>query len=278
MSAAVSEAELISESQEAAKEIAELYEKREFAKAIRLIMSLADRANQYIADKTPWVIAKENPQAPEVQNICSTGINLFRLLIIYLKPVLPGLAQQTEEFLNISALQWSDAETFLLDHQINKFKLIMTRVESTKVEAMVEASKESLGEQQAAQKNSVDSPLTKDPISDEIEFPEFANVDLRIAKILKAEHVEGADKLLKITLGLGMNDTGEEEIRTVFSGIKSAYEPEQLNGMFTVLVANLKPRKMKFGVSEGMILAAGEGPDIYLLEPHTGAQAGLRIT
>lgn len=281
LSAEISEPELITECQQVASEIAELYEKREFAKAIRLIMSLADKANQYIAEKTPWVIAKENPQSSEVQNICSTGLNLFRLLVIYLKPVLPGLAKQVEEFLNVPELQWQDVEFLLLDHQINPFKPLMTRVESSKVDAMVEASKDSLNTENSLGKNEnakVDSPLANDPISEEIEFPDFAKVDLRIAKIVQAEHVEGADKLLKITLDLGLNAVGEQQIRTVFSGIKSAYEPEQLNGMYTVLVANLKPRKMKFGLSEGMILAAGEGKDIYLLEPHEGAQAGLRIT
>jgi methionyl-tRNA synthetase len=281
LSAEVSEPDLIADCQQTTTEIAELYEQREFSKAIRLIMSLADKANQYIADKTPWVLAKENPQALEVQNICSTGLNLFRLLIIYLKPVLPNLANQVEEFLNVSALQWQDAESLLLDHQINKFKPLMTRVESTKVDAMVEASKENLNTQENSSvdaSDKVDSPLSNDPISDEIEFPDFAKVDLRIAKIVEANYVEGADKLLKITLDLGLNAAGEQQIRTVFSGIKSAYKPEQLNGMYTVLVANLKSRKMKFGVSEGMILAAGEGDDIYLLEPHKGAQAGLRIT
>lgn len=154
----------------------------------------------------------------------------------------------------------------------------MTRVENSKVDAMVEASKESLGEQEKPASSAVDSPLANDPISAEIEFPDFAKVDLRIARIIQAEHVEGADKLLKLTLDLGLNAQGEQQTRTVFSGIKSAYEPEKLNGMYTVLVANLKPRKMKFGVSEGMILAAGEGQEIYLLEPHEGAVAGLRIT
>ena len=281
LSADISEPELISECQQAATEIADLYEQREFAKAIRLIMSLADKANQYIAEKTPWVIAKQNPQSLEVQNICSTGLNLFRLLVIYLKPVLPDLAKQVEEFLNVPALQWLDAESLLLDHQINPFKPLMTRVEISKVDAMVEASKDSLSTEDSTSENAantVNSPLANDPISDEIEFPEFAKIDLRIAKIVQAEYVEGADKLLKITLDLGLNADGEQQVRTVFSGIKSAYKPEQLSGMFTVLVANLKPRKMKFGVSEGMILAAGEGEDIYLHEPHEGAQAGLRIT
>ncbi len=269
--------ELLSESQQAASEIAALYEQREFAKAIRLIMSLADRANQYIADKAPWVLAKENPQSEEVQQICSVGLNLFRLIMLYLKPVLPRLAQDSENFLNIPPLNWQDADSLLEDHAIQSFKALMTRIESSKVDAMVDASKDSLSARSASAEPT-SSPLAKEAIASEIEFADFAKVDLRIARIVQAEYVEGADKLLKITLDLGKNAQGEPELRTVFSGIKSAYKPEQLDGRYTVLVANLKPRKMKFGLSEGMILAAGEGEDIYLLEPHAGAQAGMRIT
>ncbi len=277
LSAATSEHELIGEFQNCSAEIADWYESRDYSAAIRLIMELADKANQYIANKQPWVLAKEKPQSEEVQNICSTGINLFRILVIYLKPVLPKLAVQVEEFLNVQALQWQDAEHLLLEHRINPFQPLMTRVESTKVEAMVDASKESLSEQENNQAADVDSPLSREPLAAEIEFPDFAKVDLRIAKIINAEHVEGADKLLKLILDLGLDSKGIQQTRTVFSGIKSAYEPEQLIGMHTVVVANLKARKMKFGLSEGMILAAGEGKEIYLLEPHAGAVAGLRI-
>jgi len=269
---------LLEEFQAAGDEVAALYENREFSKAVRQIMALADKANQYIAERQPWVIAKENPQSPEVQAICTTGINLFRILVIYLKPILPEIAEKVESFLQVDPLQWQDSTSLLTNHAIDKFKPLMTRVETDKVDQMIDASKESLstGESPAAPVD--DSPLGKDPISEEIEFPDFAKVDLRVVKILNAVHVEGADKLLKLTLSLGQDSDGEEITRTVFSGIKAAYEPEKLVGMHTVMVANLKPRKMKFGLSEGMILASGAGNEVYLLEPHAGAVPGMRIT
>lgn len=276
---------LSAEFQAAADEIAQCYEQREFNRAMRLIMALADKANAYIADKQPWVIAKENKQAPEIQQICSVGLNLFRILVIYLKPVLPKIAEQVENFLQVAPLQWNDSQSLLFGHQISKFKALMTRVESDKIEQMIEASKESLApandtsqEKKDVSESTVDSPLAQQPIGDEIEFPDFAKLDLRIARIAKAEHVEGADKLLKITLDLGHNGDGEAVTRTVFSGIKAYYKPEDLDGKLTVMVANLKPRKMKFGVSEGMILAAGEDPEVYLLEPFPGAKPGMKIT
>ena len=273
--------ELISEFQKTGDEIAALFEAREFSKAIRLIMSLADKANQYIAEQQPWVIAKENPQAEEVQTICSTGLNLFRILLIYLKPVLPVIAEKGESFLQVKPLVWNDAQSLLTDHEIGRFEPLMTRIELSKVEDMVEASKESLVAEEKT-KNPTDTAaktaLGKDPISAEIEFPDFAKVDLRIVKVINAEHVEGADKLLKLTLSLGPNAAGEEETRTVFSGIKAAYDPQKLIGMHTVMVANLKPRQMKFGLSEGMILASGEADKVFLLEPHEGAEPGTRVT
>ena len=269
---------LLEEFQAAGDEVTALYENREFSKAVRQIMALADKANQYIAERQPWVIAKENRQSPDVQAICTTGINLFRILVIYLKPILPEIAEKVESFLKVDPLQWQDSTSLLTNHAIDKFKPLMTRVETDKVDQMIDASKESLstGESPAAPVD--DSPLGKDPISEEIEFPDFAKVDLRVVKILNAVHVEGADKLLKLTLSLGQDSDGEEITRTVFSGIKAAYEPEKLVGMHTVMVANLKPRKMKFGLSEGMILASGAGNEVYLLEPHAGAVPGMRIT
>jgi len=282
------EPELVQEFQDAAAEIAGLYDNREFSKAIRAIMALADKANQYIAEQQPWVIAKEDPQAAKVQAVCSTGLNLFRLLVIYLKPVLPQIAEKAEAFLNVKALSWNDAGQVLTDHGIARFVPLMTRIESSKIDDMVEASKESLVTNDNSENtdatnasNTADTPNTptgKDPVSDEIEFPDFAKVDLRIVKIIQAEHVEGADKLLKLTLSLGPDADGNDLLRTVFSGIKSAYNPDKLVGMHTVMVANLKPRQMKFGLSEGMILASGEGSDIYLLEPHEGAVPGTRVT
>jgi methionyl-tRNA synthetase len=266
------EPELVNEFIAAGDEIAELYEHREFNKAIRAIISLADRANQYIDEKKPWVLAKQENSESEVHAVCSVGINLFRVLLTYLKPVLPVMARKGEEFLN-SSLDWTALEAPLLGHQLSKFKPLMTRIEAKQVEAMIEASKEeqphknekpSEPEKKVA-KSGGDKPET-------IEFEDFAKIDLRIAEIIAADHVEGADKLLRLTLSLG---DGE---RQVFAGIKAAYRPEDLVGKLTVMVANLAARKMRFGLSEGMVLAAGPGgEDIFLLEPDKGASAGMQV-
>lgn len=254
--------------------IAELYENREFAKAMREIMALADSANEYIAAQAPWSLAKQEGTEQQVLDICSLGVNMFRALLTYLTPVLPKLSQDAEVFLNES-LSWEAPIAFRGGETINKFKPLLTRVEQEKVDAMVEASKEALAAQQPAEtvtEAATDSELAKEPLAEEINFDDFAKVDLRVALIAKAEHVEGANKLLRLTLDLG------GETRNVFSGIKSAYQPEELEGKLTVMVANLAPRKMKFGVSEGMVLAAGPGKkEIYLLEPHSGAKPGQRV-
>ncbi len=250
-----------------AESIAARYEKREYALAMREIMALADQANQFIDEHKPWVLIKQEDQLDQVQQVCTAGINAFRSLCVLLKPVLPHLVEEAEAFLNIEALTWADIEQPLLGHTINKFKPLMTRIEIQTIEAMVEQSKEDLGVQ-------VDpnSPLGQDPISDEINFDEFAKVDLRVAKIVAAQHVDGADKLLQLTLDLG------GETRNVFAGIKSAYAPEDLEGKLTVMVANLAPRKMRFGMSEGMVLAAGPGgSDLFVLNPDDGAQPGMRV-
>jgi len=256
----------------AAPGIAEAYEGRDFARAMREIMGLADRANAWIADKAPWSLAKQEGKQDEVQAICAQGINLFRQLVIFLKPVLPVLATDAEAFLNVAPLTWADHQTRLSNHQLNPFKALMSRIDPAKVEAMTAASKEDL----AASQTSVvtgNGELTKDPLSAEIDFDTFAAVDLRVALILKAEAVEGADKLLRLTLDIG------DEQRNVFSGIKSAYpDPAKLEGRLTMMIANLKPRKMRFGVSEGMVMAAGPGgEEIYLLSPDSGAKPGQRI-
>lgn len=269
--------ELIAGIQQAKDEITRHFDQREYGKAVRLIMALADKANQYINDKQPWVIARGDPQSSELQAICSTGINAFRLLICYLKPVLPLMAARAEEFLGVKPLQWSDIDTQLSGHRINRFKPLMTRVETDKVQAMINATQQEYQRQQ----NGKSKTVTEDSsgLEPEIEFDDFARIDLRIAAIISAEQVEGADKLLKLTLDLGPDKNGDPLTRTVFSGIKSAYQPADLKGMLTVVVANLKPRKMKFGLSEGMILAAGPGgKDIWLLEPHSGAKPGMRVT
>ena len=274
--------DLLAEIQAAKNEIGDYFEARKYSKAIRLIMALADKANQYINDKEPWVIAKTDKQSPELQAICSSGINAFRLLMCYLKPVLPKMAADAEQFLAIEPLLWDHADSLLVGHKINKFKPLMTRVESDKVQAMVDATQKEF-EVQARSKTKSDT--TKQPLENttgfesEIDFNDFAKVDLRVAEITSAEHVEGADKLLKLVLNLGKDKNEKDIMRTVFSGIKSAYDPDKLVGMLTVVVANLKPRKMKFGMSEGMILAAGPGgKEIWLFEPHVGAQPGMRIT
>ena len=250
---------------DAQSQIAHLYDSREYGKAMREIMALADKANQYIDDKKPWLIAKESGQDQVLQQVCSVGLNLFRILIVYLKPVLPKLAQDAEVFLNLSSQAWPIAAQPLLNHRINLFTPLMTRVDPEKIAAIVEASKENLEKPQPPQKRF-------DPIAEPIEIDDFAKIDLRIAKILQAEHVEGAEKLLHLTVDIG------DETRSIFAGIKSAYAPEDLIGKLTVVVANLKPRKMRFGLSEGMVLAAGPGgKDIWVITPDTGAQPGMRV-
>ncbi|MEM1111350.1 MAG: methionine--tRNA ligase [Pseudomonadota bacterium] len=258
---------LLQEFQDAGVAIADLFEARDYNKAIREIVALADRANQYIDDGKPWVLAKEDGREHDVHNICSVGINLFRVLMTYLKPVLPRMAERAEDFLACS-LDWTALEGPLVDHTINKFKPLMTRIEAAQVEAMVDSSKESSEVPSSATAESA-SPAEDNTI----QFEDFAKIDLRVARIARAEHVDGADKLLKLTLELG-----ELGSRQVFAGIKSAYQPDQLEGKLTVVVANLAARKMRFGLSEGMVLAAGPGgDDIYLLEPHPGAEPGMAV-
>lgn len=264
LSATPADPELWQRFVDAGDTIAAHYEARDFGKAIREIMALADKANEYIATKEPWKMAKQPDAEADVIAVCSLGINMFRALLTYLKPVLPALAVKAEAFLG-ETLSWNAPISYRGNEQINAFKPLMTRIEKTKVDAMIEAS-------QQAQKPAQIGPLADEPLMDEISFDQFAKVDLRVALITRAEHVEGANKLLRLTLDIG------GETRNVFSGIKSAYSPEDLEGKLTVMVANLKPRKMKFGISEGMVLAAGPGEkEIYLLEPHNGAVPGQRV-
>ena len=250
-----------------ADSIANYYENREFGKAIREIMAQADSVNEYIAEQEPWKRNKDQDQKQQVQDICSLGINLFRIILIYLKPVVPVMAEAGEFFLN-DKLSWESIKQPLLSHKINQFKPLMQRVDKDKVEAMVSASKEETN----PEKKASSGPLSVNPIANEISFDDFVKVDLRVARIINAEIVEGADKLLKLTLDLG----GEK--RQVFSGIKASYDPEKLIGQLTVTAANLAPRKMRFGISEGMVLAAADEEGIYLLEPDSGAKPGQRIT
>ncbi|OEC39504.1 methionine--tRNA ligase [Pseudomonas sp. 1D4] len=265
--------ELFAEFASAAPSIAEAYENRDFARAMREIMALADRANAWIADKAPWALNKQDGKQAEVQAICAAGVNLFRQLVIFLKPVLPNLAAAAEQFLNVAPLSWNDHQVLLADHDLNPFNPLMTRIDPVKIDAMIAASKEDLAAQNATPAPAGNGELTKEPLAPEIAFDAFAAVDLRIALIEKAEFVEGADKLLRLTLDIG------DAKRNVFSGIKSAYpDPSKLEGRLTLYVANLAARKMKFGVSEGMVLAAGPGgEEIYLLSPDSGAKPGQRV-
>jgi methionyl-tRNA synthetase len=252
----------------AGEQIADYYEHREYNKAVREIMAQADKANVYIDDNKPWVLAKEEGREDDVQKICTQGLNMFRLLMTYLKPILPATAEKSEAFLN-TELTWSSIDQPLLAHGINKFKPLLTRIEKEQIEAMTE---ESIENQTVPQETVTTGPLADDPIADEISFDDFVKVDLRVAKIVKAEHVEGADKLLQLTLDLG------GQTKNVFAGIKSAYKPEDLEGKLTVMVANLAPRKMRFGMSEGMVLAAGPGgKDLFILNPDEGAIPGMKV-
>ncbi|MDD4863796.1 MAG: methionine--tRNA ligase [Alishewanella agri] len=281
LSASLSEPELFADFINAGDSIAQSYEQREFARAIRDIMALADKANQYIDAKAPWVLVKDDSKQQEAHDVCSMGLNLFRVLMHYLKPVLPKMASDSEAFLNTELL-WANYREPLLNHAINPFKALMQRVDPVKVQAMVDASKENL--QPTAEPVTVAKAETakaevkvvsseREPISDTISIDDFAKIDLRVATIIDAKPVEGADKLVQLQLDIGGGET-----RQVFAGIKAAYTPESLVGRQTVMVANLAPRKMRFGLSEGMVLAAGPGgSDIFLLKPDQGASAGMRV-
>ena len=260
--------------------IAQLYEGREYGKAMREIMALADMANAYVADAAPWQLIKDETKQEEAHQVCSNALNLFRILVTYLKPVLPKLADDVEAFLQFP-LTWDNLNADLADHKIAKFKALMQRIDMKSIVAIIEASKDNLVPIQETNNASteqdhapvdISNPLESDPISAEISFEDFAKIDLRIARIAKAEHVPDANKLLKLQLDLG------GETKQVFAGIKSAYTPEDLEGKLTVMVANLAPRKMRFGISEGMVLAAGPGnKDLWILEPDEGAQPGMRV-
>ena len=245
----------------ASEEIAGHFERREYSKAVRAVMRLTDEANRYIDEKKPWVMAKDEAQSADVQLVCTQGLNMFRSLMIYLRPVIPALADKARELFGEDDWPWSAASTPLLGSNIAKFKPLITRVEQAQVDKMVEQSK------------APDTAPETDSADDEyISIDDFAKVDLRVARIAKAEPVEGADKLLRLTLDLG------DESRNVFAGIKAAYEPSELEGRLVVAVANLAPRKMRFGTSEGMVLAAGPGgEDVFLLSADSGAKPGMKV-
>jgi methionyl-tRNA synthetase len=262
LSSTIPNEELLNTFIAAGENIAADYEARDYSKAIRRIMGLADLANQFIDEKKPWIMAKDQAQAEQAVHVCTLGINLFRMLIIYLKPITPALAKRAENFLNIDPLIWSDSTQPVLEHSINKFKSLLERVDPDKVQTMIEETRSKFSEIDSSQHTQ----------EKEIDIDQFSKVDLRVAKIIEAKLVDGADKLLELRLSLG------EDERTVFSGIRSAYKPEDLNGRLVLMVANLKPRKMRFGTSEGMVLAGGPGgKDIYLLSPDSGAEPGMKV-
>jgi methionyl-tRNA synthetase len=251
---------LFAEFAAASETIAAHFERREYSKAMRQVMSLADTANRYIDEKKPWVMAKDEAQLGEVQAVCTQGLNMFRSLMVYLTPVIPAVADKARQFLGETQWCWESASQPLLGKAINKFVPLLTRIEPEQVNRMVEQSKET--------NDQTEAPVVDDTIS----IDDFMKVDLRIARIEKAEPVEGADKLVALTLNVG------DSTRSVFAGIKQAYDTDSLVGRHVVVVANLAPRKMRFGVSEGMVLAAGPGgEDIFLLSPDDGAEPGMRV-
>ncbi|HRP86197.1 MAG TPA: methionine--tRNA ligase [Gammaproteobacteria bacterium] len=251
--------------------IAECFEQRRYGQAVRQVMALADRANQYIDREKPWQMAREPGREAEVQSVCTQGLNAFRSLVTWLKPVLPRLAEAAEQFLQCPPLAWDDAGTPLLDHRIGPFEPLMQRVDPAAVQGLLEASRDSL-EKKPAPGAARAAPKQAEELPAEIGIEEFMKVDLRVARILEADYVDGADKLLKLVLDVGNGR------RQVFSGIRSAYRAEDLPGRLTVVVANLKPRQMRFGLSEGMVLAAAGGDGIFLVAPDSGAEPGMRVT
>ncbi|WP_211452848.1 methionine--tRNA ligase [Collimonas antrihumi] len=263
-----------------ANDIQALYDGREYGKALRAVMEQADLINAYVDANKPWELAKDPSKEAALHEVCSRLLEAFRILTIYLKPVLPALAAQVEDFLQIQPLVWSDVTRPLADgHRINAYSHLMTRVEPKMLDALFDAPAPATTPTATEVAGTEDSSAsTIEPLAAEIKIDDFVKVDLRIAKIVNCEHVDGSDKLLRLTL-----DVGEGRLRNVFSGIKSSYQPEELIGKLTVMVANLAPRKMKFGISEGMVLAASAAdektnPGIYVLNPWPGAEPGMRVS
>ena len=259
----------------AGPEIAALYEAREYGKALRTVMEQADNVNAYVDANKPWELAKDTANNAKLQEVCSRLLEAFRILTIYLKPVLPSLALQVEQMMNLDPLTWSDLSLAMPDqHAIKPYSHLMTRVEAAMLDKLFEPAADAASTTEASSESAATGI---EALASEITIDDFAKIDLRVAKIVDCEVVEGSDKLLRLTL-----DVGEGRLRNVFSGIKSAYKPEDLKGKLTVMVANLAPRKMKFGISEGMVLAASAkdekaNPGLYILEPWPGAQPGMRI-
>ena len=276
LSETCAEPELLNDIVRTGEEIATAYENREFSRAMRLIMQCADKANEYIDSKKPWAMAKEEGTEQEVQDVCTVAINIFRQLMVYLAPVLPELTDNAKAFLNIDDLSFASRHELLLGHKINKFKPLMQRIEQSQIDAMIEDSKQDLqaaAAPVAEDKKSSSNKAEKAADSDHIEFDDFMKVEMTVAQVLECNYVEGADKLLQFTL-----DVGKEEPINVFSGIRNFYEPEQLANKKVICVTNLAPRKMKFGVSEGMILCAeNEKGELAIMVPEKEMPAGAEI-
>lgn len=268
-----------------ADEIADLYERCEYSSAMREIMLLADAANRYVDDKQPWTLRKNPENADQVRDVCSVALNLFRQLVIYLSPVLPRIAEQTATLLNSQVAHWDDAKTPLIGTPVSEFKHMMQRVTNQQVQDMIEESKApeagaadespagASAESTAVANTDGPEALAAEPLAEECTIEDFVKVDMRVVRVLTAESVPEADKLLKLSVSLGGDVT-----RTVFAGMKAAYKPEEMVGRLVILCANLKPRKMRFGTSEGMVLASGSGgADVFLLSPDSGAVAGQRV-
>lgn len=271
LAASVQAQDLLQTLQQAATHVAESYEAREYSRAMRDIMALADLANQYVDTHKPWELAKQVGQDAALHEVCTVAINLFRLLTLYLKPVLPQVAAEVEAFLNIAPLTWADAQSLLLGHRIHPYQHLMTRVDPKVIDVLIDENKQSLQTTPQASAAAPSASPAQLEFAPTISLDDFMKIDLRVARIVEAQAVPGADKLLQLQLDLG------GETRQVFAGIKSAYAPEQLVGRLTVMVANLAPRKMKFGLSEGMVLAAGGDGGLYILSPDSGAQPGMRV-
>jgi methionyl-tRNA synthetase len=273
LGATVEDETLLASFIEQGETIASHYEGREYGQAIRQIMALADRANEYIDARKPWLLAKQSGTESELQAVATLGLNLYRILIAWLKPVLPALAARSESFLAIPALDWQSAATPLLDHTINPFTPLLGRIEPAQITALIAASAETMAPAVAPASSQEPVRPAREAIAATITVDDLARIDLRVGLITSASLVNGADKLLQLAIDLGDNDE-----RQIFAGIRSAYDPASLVGRLTVVVANLAPRKMKFGTSEGMVLAAGPGgSEIYLLSADSGAVPGMRI-
>jgi methionyl-tRNA synthetase len=261
------------------KEIAEAYENCDYSRAMRLIVELADRANPYVESNAPWTLKKDPARQQELQDICTVALNLFRQIAVYLAPVLPKLAEQTGQLLNDPITGWEQSQTPLVGTQVSKFSHLIKRIEDKDIQAMMEENQAAIESETASVKNGSEpwndsgEAIEKEPMAAECTIDDFTKVDLRVARIVSAEHVKEANKLLKLTVSLG----GENR-KQVFAGIKAAYNPDDLVGRLVIIVANLKPRQMKFGLSEGMVCAAGEGgSEVFLLSPDSGAKPGQRV-